>query len=446
MNNQIVRALTKFKIDVYANMTSKDAMKQYLINTLGLQVWSGQKRLVVFDSNNPNIVYKIAYSEQGILDNINEVAVSNKLMALAQVNEISNDDLSLFGLAKLVNGDPFIVSMNSATNYIQDPDFIRWYNINRKPDFNENQLFALYIKEDQQLMTDYNRIQTILSTWFIPSDVTIFKEPKNYCLTKNSSGRKRLVLIDLGSVCPKLVYNNRPIVPTCEKCQTHEKIYVPYHITPQLELNSSLNIEGLYLCTNSRCIDYVGTVATSKTPDATSKDSYVFSKYLLDNRGLVKRLRAIDGLYYIPNKIVVNKNQYLQEMRTELRITPPPAEFDCLFRNYCSYACGVFYSMMRDIVQGIPAVDNQGRLVPFTSYLNMFNGTIGKSGFNINAITNRIAALVYVSILSSRDNDLVIFDVLTQPDINQFAVTINSKFGVDQHNGMALYNAIHINN
>lgn len=443
MNNQIIAALSKFKVDVYANLTSKDAMKQFLINRLGLQVWSGQKRLVVFDPANPSYVYKIAYSDQGIFDNICEVSCSNKLRMLQQQGHISLDDFNLFGESVLVNGDPSIVRMTAGTNYIQDPDYIRWYQTqqNMTPDYNENRMFADYIKTDNQLIEDHNKIQGILAKYFIPSDVTVFKEPKNYCLRRDGAGRKRLLLIDLGSVCPKLVKNNQAIVPLCEKCGT-EKIYVPFNITSQMEKGAGFNIEGLYMCRNPKCSDYMGG-ALNKTPDPTTKDSYVFSAYVAKNNDLVKRLRAVDGLYFMPYKRVGSKMEYLNEIRNVLGLNPPPQQLDLLFRNYCSYACGMLYSINKDQIDTIPAI-NGNNLVTFNQYLNMFNQAMMRVGESVDTITTRIAALTYLNILTSRDSDITIFDILTQPDFNQFAQVISNRYRIDQQNGMALFNALNI--
>ena len=443
MNNQIIAALSKFKVDVYANLTSKDAMKQFLINRLGLQVWSGQKRLVVFDPANPSYVYKIAYSDQGIFDNICEVSCSNKLRMLQQQGHISLDDFNLFGESVLVNGDPSIVRMTAGTNYIQDPDYIRWYQTqqNLTPDYNENRMFADYIKTDNQLIEDHNKIQGILAKYFIPSDVTVFKEPKNYCLRRDGAGRKRLLLIDLGSVCPKLVKNNQAIVPLCEKCGT-EKIYVPFNITAQMEKGAGFNIEGLYMCRNPKCSDYMGG-ALNKTPDPTTKDSYVFSAYVAKNNDLVKRLRAVDGLYFMPYKRVGSKMEYLNEIRNVLGLNPPPQQLDLLFRNYCSYACGMLYSINKDQIDTIPAI-NGNNLVTFNQYLNMFNQAMMRVGESVDTITTRIAALTYLNILTSRDSDITIFDILTQPDFTQFAQVISNRYRIDQQNGMALFNALNI--
>lgn len=441
--NQVVQALQKFKMDVYANLTSKDEIKNFLTQRLGLQVYSGQKRLVVFDPNNPSLVYKIAYSDQGIMDNILEVAVSNKLALLAQRGQISYDDLELFGRASLIDGDPFIIQMTAATNYVNDPDFISWYR-NAKtqmPDLNENQLFSSYVKSVDQLREDHNKLQQILAQFFIPSDVTIFNEPKNFCLRRDGSGRKRLVLIDMGSVCPKLVKGNQVIVPKCEKCG-YEKIYTPIILTASAKLSTLQNLTGMHLCRNQNCTNYFGN-ALKLEPDMTSKDSYVFSKYLRDNRDLVRGLKLIDGFYFLPNRRVSTKVDYLNEVRNTMGINPNPQQLDILFRNYCSYICGAIYAMSAEDIARIPAV-NGNSLVSFLQYLNMFNNVLSRSGEQLDNITTRVAGLTYITILTSRDADNSVFDVLTKPDFSQFQAVLAGRYRIDQQNGMALYNAINI--
>lgn len=445
MSNQsrVVKALAKFKMDVYANQTSKQEMKKFLIERLQLQVWSGQKRLVVFDPENPKVVYKIAYSDQGISDNIFEVAWSNKLRLLQQAGQISMDDLQLFGLATMIDGDPFIIQMEAATNYIQDPDFISWYKANRHnfPDFNENQVFAKYVSSDPGLCADHNTIAAILARFSKPSDVTIFKEPKNYCLRRDNSGRKRLILIDMGSVCPNLLRNGQPVPAVCSKCG-HELIYVPYKLDPGIDPGKAQEIDGKYGCRNPECPDFLGNALNTVLTPAT-KDTYVFSQYLFDNRDLVRNLKAVDGAYFMPNRRIIEVGDYYQEVKRSTGWNPNTIQVNIMFRNYASKVCGDLYAANAQDIKNIPAVQGN-RLVSFQQYLSMFNNTLQRVGEQIDRMTTRVAALTYVSILTSRDSDLTAFDVLTQPDFNQFAALISQRYHIDEVNGRALFNALQL--
>lgn len=442
MNNRIVAAMRKFEVDVYANLTTKDELKDYLINRLQLEVWSGQKRLVVFDPNDPNTVYKIAYSDQGIIDNIHEVACSLRLMELAQEGQISQDDLILFGEARLLDGNPFIIRMTAATNFIKDPDFIAWFNRERQnKDLNENQMFPQYVSSHERLRLDANRQQQILAKYFKPSDVTIFKEPKNFCFRTDSMGNKRLVLIDLGSVCPNLVQNGQIVNIPCPKCGS-PRLYVTFEIKQNLTTAASELLEGMYLCSNPNCVDYYQT-ATNGVQDYQAKDSFVYSKYLMDNAPLVRVMRAQYGYYFIPDQEVHNRTEYMNQMRRTLGGVPNGDILNVMYRNYLSTACGFLIGMYGDDIRRIPAFRNNG-IVGFIEYLNMFNQTMQRCNHPITEVTKRCAALVYLSILTQRSQNVTVFDTLVQPDLNTFANTIYNEFRVDQANGMALYNALNL--
>lgn len=442
MNNQLVSALQKFKLDVYANLTSKDTLKKYLINVLGYEVWSGQKRLVCFDKQNPGIVYKIAYSSQGIFDNIMEVSCSNKLRLLLQSGQITQDEYMLFGEAQLVNNDPFIITMTAATNYIQDPSFIRWFNMNRSqyPNFNENHMFSMYVASNQQLTSDANRQQQILSNWFKPSDTTVFREPKNFCLRTDNMGRQRLVLIDMGSVCPNLLRNGQYVPIICPKCGQNI-VYIPYRISSSLGINNAIKLEGVYGCSNPDCPDYFGTVL-SKTTTYESKDSYVFAKYIQDNRDLVRSLYAVDGMYFIPDRRVTNKIEYVNEIRRTLNIQPPAQAVDALYRNYTYFACGMLFNICGDKIQQLPLIQPNGSILTFSSYLNMFNQMLMGIGMAADPITAKTAAYNYIGVLTSRNPNTSIYDVLTQPDWSGFIQNIGS-LGLDQQNAQLLFQSLH---
>lgn len=440
-NYNLVAALAIFKMDVYSNSASKDNIKNYLLNTLGLSVWSGQKRLVVFDPNNNSVVYKIAYSTQGIVDNIHEVACSERLQELVSQGAITADDASLFGKARLVDGDPFIIEMNAATNFVQDPDFVQWFNQNRKGDLNENQMFPLYVASNPNLAAQANRQQKILSDFFKPSDVTIFKEPKNFCFTTDSMGNKKLVLIDLGSVCPNLVRNGQLVKIPCAKCGCGERTYVAYEISASLTQNSAYELEGTYLCKNPNCSDYYGK-ALSKTVDYLSKDSFVYAKFLQDNMDLVRVMRAQYGLSFTPDREVSTKLEYMQEMSRTLGVTPNDQILNVMYRNYLSVACGFLTSQFGYEISNIPYITPNNTLITFNDYLNHFNNVMMRNQHPINDVTKRTAALHYLSLLASTSNEIGVYYALTSPDYNTFASTISSKFGVDQYNGNNIFNCL----
>ncbi len=442
MKNQIVKALSIFKMDVHANLTSKDRIKYYLMNELGQPVWSGQKRLVVIPQNTGTVL-KIAYSTQGIVDNIHEVACSERLKELNQQGYISNDDLMLFGEARLIDGDPFVIEQRAVVNFVQDPDFVKWFNSQNRGDMNENQVLALYVAQHANLAEQYNRMQSILSQYFKPSDATIFKEPKNFGFATDSMGNKRIVLIDLGSICPNLVRNGQVVKIACEKCGSSRE-YVSFQISNGLTQDTVNSLEGVYLCSNPNCGDYKGR-ALEKTTDHLSKDSFVYTKFLQDNADLVRILRAQYGLFFVPDREVSNKVDYLNDMIRILGVRPDTNILNIMYRNYLSVACGFLTSQFLDDIRNIQYVTPQNMLIPFSDYLNQFNNIMLRNNHQVDDVTKRTAALHYLSILASSDNDKTVFDTLVSPDWNTFANICANKFRLDQQNGSLIYRCLHTN-
>ena len=441
-NPKIVGALQKFKLDVYQNLTSKEVIKKFLIETLGLEVWSGQKRLVVFDKENPNVVFKIAYSMQGIEDNINEVACSNKLRMLRDQRYITQDDYELFAEAALVNGDPFVIVQQGATNFVQDPDFIRWFQANRgkHASFNENHMFANFVVQDPNLLACANRQQAILAEYFHPSDCTITREPKNFCLRRDSQGRKKLVLIDMGSIIPNLVRGNYIVRPVCPKCgQTRH--YVPYMFNPGMTLDEAMNLDGMYLCKNKDCVDYYQNIKNIPL-SYENKDSYVFSKYISDNFELVRGLRAVDGNFFIPNTRISTKMDYLNAVRQTLGWSPSGEKLNDMYRNYMFAAAGFILSAHSAAInEFISQVMRSGQLPTFQNYQAAFCRLLMSRQETVDNITNKVAALTYISILTSRDSDVAIFDILNRPDYSQFVGAI-ARYRIDNGNAMAIFQCL----
>jgi len=94
---------------------TESATREFLIDVLrkafpSSNIYTGQKRVVVVDPTNPTMVYKIAYNNAGILDNINEVATSDALKGLVQSGQIPADALNCFALSALTpDSDPFVI-------------------------------------------------------------------------------------------------------------------------------------------------------------------------------------------------------------------------------------------------------------------------------------------------------------------------------------------------
>ena len=69
MSNAIYNIVSLYKTDIM----TESATREFLIDVLrkaflSSNIYTGQKRVVVVDPTNPTMVYKIAYNNAGILD------------------------------------------------------------------------------------------------------------------------------------------------------------------------------------------------------------------------------------------------------------------------------------------------------------------------------------------------------------------------------------------
>ena len=114
------------ELSTHINYQTRERLQAFLTQQ-GYTVYGGQKRLVVMDPAG-QYVYKIACDLNGIQDNINEVACSEKLKELCDQGLINRADLNLFALASIEDGDPFVIKQELGRHYDEDSTFIDFYN------------------------------------------------------------------------------------------------------------------------------------------------------------------------------------------------------------------------------------------------------------------------------------------------------------------------------
>ena len=216
MSNAIYNIVSLYKTDIM----TESATREFLIDVLrkafpSSNIYTGQKRVVVVDPTNPTMVYKIAYNNAGILDNINEVATSDALKGLVQSGQIPADALNCFALSALTpDSDPFVIVQEYVQNFDDNPEFKNWLgstdviqNLAISGSINNNQVFPIYCSRVPRYLDDYRIICDAMSNYFVPSDISIYKEPRNYGF-KNG----RLCLLDMGSVVPLLTNNQGQLI------------------------------------------------------------------------------------------------------------------------------------------------------------------------------------------------------------------------------------------
>lgn len=263
-----------------ANLIKKEYNTDY--------IRSGQKRIVWAENNRSNVVYKMPYNRFGVVDNAIEVLFWKMLQNLVDHGKINDSDLELFTETKIVGGDLFKISCERA-EYIGNV---------LKP----GQSVAASVLSNYDYMNDYKRIQQIISRFFVAYDATIQKEPMNFGFI-NRNGRKRLVLIDAGSIIPKInLLTGMDVKVTCPNCGG-EMVYrydnIEYNNQNYI-VNSTQNEGGIYTCRTNGCINNVDTSDRTKA-NIDGIDLYVYNTYMKQNKKSVDAILAAYAGLFVPD-------------------------------------------------------------------------------------------------------------------------------------------------
>lgn len=442
----LIKTLSKYTMDVFANLTSRNEMETFL-RSLGLKVLSGQKRLIVMDGS--ATVLKIAYDRNGLNDNMNEVITSNRLVELTQLGQITQDELALFGTCRIVGESPFIIEQDAGVNFNEDEDFIQWYKDNQRisgtPDYNSDALwFPVYIAENATSKSDYSTQNSIISTHIAGSDLTVTKEPRNETLFTSNNGEKHLMLIDMGSCYPLLTDSNGEYIrPKCPICGS-DLIYVPYNLPSTISAKNSQDIVGRYGCTNEHCDEYYKKL--SGAPRIDFEDSRVFTLYQAQHQTEIRFAQATQCYFYIPNTRVSSKqellNAFVNEFPMNLYGEVTNEMLNAMWHNYQSYACGNFINLFNEILD-VPVVQN-GYVLDYDQYqqncINVIND-ICASYSMANPMDNigyKTIGLLYLPQLLENSNSDAMYNLLMM-DANSFITTLVNEFGLSQQSANNLY-------
>lgn len=443
----LIKILRKFMIDVYANLTTRQDMEVYLRQNLGLQVLSGQKRLIVLTGNT---VLKIAYDRDGLMDNMNEVICSNRLRELRQQGAISEDQLQLFGLCEVVNNSPFVIEMQAGTNFNDDPEFVAWYKrmmgVNTKPDYSSDATwFPIYMAENQQLREDFKAQQEILSTYFVASDVNPVNEPRNETLvTRNSPNggmTKRLFLIDMGSCFPVLQDQYGSYIrPTCPDCGS-ALIYVPYQLRADILASDTKDIVGKYGCTNQSCRNYYQSLPVG-SPTINLEDSRILTIYQSTHMSTVRYMRAVECCYYMPTRRVNSRMDLANAFMNEFGLQQiDQTLLNGLWDNYIAKACGDVLGRNPEVMD-VPFYEVNRMMTDYQNYRQKVAYVLQTTGEAVDNIAMRITGLIYLYALieSSGNGPSVIYDMMLL-DQNSFIANL-MNLGVQQGTAQVLYQDI----
>lgn len=435
----VINKLANYKVDVYSDDATRADITDFIKNYCGVNsIFQGQKRIVVRDDSNVGspVVYKIAYSTQGIEDNIYEVSFGARLSSLLQNNKITPDQFNRFGIAKLVSDDPFIIKMRAVTPINKDADFLSWYDREGKhqyPNFEKNKTIIIWLSKNKTLISDYNTIQSIISTYGIGSDSTM-NEPLNFG-TVYENGVKRLVIIDLGSVIPILSNKDREAIrPVCPSCGRPMR-YIALNITGPVSPDDVDSFDGRYGCNTPSCPNFHETVAKSQLLNIDQRDSVVFSEYVTRYRNYIRILKAVYGRFYLPLDRVIGFTAYQNALASELGRRHSLEEIQAFYNNYQ-------YKMVGELVKRCPEVKqmpvvkkNNGTIVsvrPYSNFRDSLMRHLNSVGESVDSIAFRTASIVYLIKVCQEYGKLESFNVLSKSSENDFMNSMVKLIGRDE--------------
>ena len=406
------------ELSTMINYQTREKLANFLTQQ-GLSVYGGQKRLVVMEPTG-RYVYKIACDLNGIQDNINEVACSEKLKELSEKGLINRTDLTLFALAEVEDGDPFVIRQELGKHYEDDAKFRDFYNRERqvRGDKSSADIFPIYVNNNEIYASQYNRIISILSKYFVASDVSITREPRNYGFNTNADS---LILFDMGSVIPVFTNNYGQLdYPECPHCHQHSLVYVPFILGKNVSSDTLMDIGGQYGCTNPNCDLAIGSEVNVTVAIPTEvADQNVFNKYFREHMPEVNIMNLIHGFSWLPlnplnvNSIVELKNDIYNATRGAINVTHE-ADMIAIWNNYMTRSASITISAIPELLD-MPVVMQGGFKAYSQFYQEMMNFILSRAPQTFdNVIIRHLVSMLYLRALTLQTNRLDMYAELAE--------------------------------
>lgn len=421
-----------------------------MLQSNAFQVYGGQKRLVVEDETG-TAVYKVATDGEGIQDNINEVAVSDRLKELAQQGVINAQDLALFALAEVVDGDPIIIKQARG---IQFEDFAAYSQYLDSRNVDKTQPTARYMTEfvinNDRYSKECERIAQIMSEHFVPSDISITHEPLNYGFNPNNNG---LMLFDMGSVLPifKDMYGNEASRPRCPHCGANSMKYVPLKIAKGTNLNTLQTIKGRYGCANRACSHSILVKSVDfDAPIPIGEEDYtVFREWLNTHpseRNLMNLIHGYKWMPYNPSTIhnMLDLKRDIDSYAFMGMTQIGNADLNKVWANYLITEAAKVLQIVESL-DNIPVTVNNSvkTFGMFVQDISTGLSTVGFSGAS-QAVLKALCALLYVRKLSTVVNNPGLYaDLVLAYDFTVFRDVVNSNIqGLPHEDIFMLFNCL----
>lgn len=382
---------------------------------------SGQKRVVWAQSQSEQYVYKMPYNAPGIIDNAIEVLFYKVLLELRNRDAITNADLELFTRTEMFSNDLFTIRAERA-------DFIGNVAVQGKS-------IAEVVLSNYDWTADYNRIQQILGQYFVLYDATIFKEPMNFGFI-NRNGRQRLVLLDAGSIIPKInIFSNFNATLKCPNCG-RDLIYRYDNIQAgnmnQIKAGSQVN-GGLYSCTTPGCDCHIDT-SDRLSPHVSQIDLYVYDSYMKQNKAVIEAIIAAYTGLYVPDRNGMTYSQYKQQyIKVVNSVGEQTDETRCAsaYALYIDHVGATMVASDNDVFAFVVALKRESANKKNISY-SAFKNELQKVQM-LNGTNPILHAWMYISMYigtrDSQDTETWARFMIPDNDMNRSANLLNQFFG-----------------
>jgi hypothetical protein len=447
--NYVAFAMEPF---IRAEVYSQLRVEKIVERVCGVQANIGQKRIVSVDQNNKDFVVKLAYESTGIFGNACEYLCYTNLLNLRDNEQISDDDLLLFAKCELVNGSPLVVRQEFGSEIVLDPEFQRWLSEKYPEHEDKPWLYASeWIFREPKLREDANRIQQILSDFFVASDVHVMQEPKNFALryihTTGGRREKRLMLIDMDSCFP-IINDGEEIRPVCPICGS-EMVYVPNVMRAGQNFRDIENQTGVYTCTRDTCANNVLDIIADNGYAADNqdiRDNNVFRKYIEeDNVDMVQYMLTLLCYSYTPLNFCRTITDYRNEILADWGQEVLDFWGDRLFyafNNYQNAMVGTYLAKNSDVILKYMA-ELMASKCDFADFANGIIETIPARVDN-DPISKKLIATLYVIGICA-DDVVRCCDLLGATTVKEFADAGEDIFyDTDMQNISEIFNWISI--
>lgn len=426
----LLRVVKSYEIAVLAGGEHAQEFRARLQSQLNFEIAAGHKRVVVDDPSDPGYVLKIAASMEGVLGNLNEIIVYQRICELVDMGQIPAECKYLFARTEFLDAsymDPFIIRQVKGITPFKNQNFIEFIR-NRMPagsrDITPMDYWGLYISQNPNLNRCSSIIQEVLSNHIAASDVNPNDQGLNYSECP-MNGQQQLMLNDMDSCIPLIINQfgeyDRPKCPKCFQPMQYVPVIINSPITDVFD--QRLRKGSYYACKNPGCLHNIENV---NSPDPYAKgeitDTTVYGNYRMEHMPEILYMYMDKCSYFIPSEPIRTYGEYTSRF-LELKPTANEREITVGFNNYINSETAKTLLLFWDI---IGSWENNGQIRTLSYFDFRINLQQAATNRNIalGPIQYRAIAFLYISYLAQIKGDA--YNVFGVYNSTQLDMTLRS--------------------